>query len=57
MVNKVFLVGRLGKDPVIKHFQNDSAIAEFSIATTENYKDQGGETGKEVTDWHNIKPA
>lgn len=54
MVNKVFLVGRLGKDPVIKHFQNDNAVAEFSIATTESYKDKEG-NWKEITDWHNIK--
>lgn len=54
MVNKVFLVGRLGKDPVIKHFQDGGAIAEFSIATSENYKDKEG-IWKEVTDWHNIK--
>ena len=54
MVNKVFLIGRLGKDPVIKHFQNDSAIAEFSLATTESYKDKEGKW-VEITDWHNIK--
>lgn len=54
MVNKVFLVGRLGKDPVIKHFQNDGAIAEFSLATTESYKDREGKWN-EITDWHNIK--
>lgn len=54
MVNKVFLIGRLGKDPVIKHFQNDSAIAEFSLATTESYKDKEGKW-VELTDWHNIK--
>ena len=54
MVNKVFLIGRLGKDPVIKHFQNDSAIAEFPLATTESYKDREGKWN-EVTDWHNIK--
>ncbi|MFN8287204.1 MAG: single-stranded DNA-binding protein [Chitinophagales bacterium] len=54
MVNKVFLIGRLGKDPVIKHFQNDSAIAEFSLATTESYKDREGKWN-EITDWHNIK--
>src|ERR1700691_6526395 len=53
MINKVFLIGRLGKDPVIKHFQNDSAIAEFSLATSESYKDKEG-NWKEVTDWHNI---
>ena len=54
MVNKVFLVGRLGKDPVVKHFQNDGAIAEFSLATTESYKDREGKW-VEITDWHNIK--
>lgn len=54
MANKVILLGRLGKDPVIKHFQNDSAIAEFSLATTDNYKDREGKW-VDVTDWHNIK--
>jgi single-strand DNA-binding protein len=54
MVNKVFLIGRLGKDPVVKHFQNDNAIAEFSLATTESYKDKEGKWN-EITDWHNIK--
>jgi single-strand DNA-binding protein len=54
MVNKVFLIGRLGKDPVIKHFQNDNAIAEFPLATTESYKDREGKW-VEVTDWHNVK--
>ncbi|MFN8322131.1 MAG: single-stranded DNA-binding protein [Chitinophagales bacterium] len=54
MVNKVFLIGRLGKDPVVKHFQNGGAIAEFSLATTESYKDKDG-NWKEITDWHNVK--
>lgn len=54
MVNKVILIGRLGKDPVIKHFQNDSAIAEFSLATTESYRDKEGKWN-DITDWHNIK--
>lgn len=54
MVNKVFLIGRLGKDPVIKHFQNDGAIAEFPLATTEAYKDREGKW-VELTDWHNVK--
>lgn len=54
MINKVILIGRLGKDPVVKHFQNDNAIAEFSLATTENYKDKEGKW-QEITDWHNIK--
>jgi single-strand DNA-binding protein len=54
MINKVILIGRLGKDPVIKHFPNDNAIAEFPLATTESYKDKEG-NWKELTDWHNIK--
>jgi single-strand DNA-binding protein len=54
MVNKVTLLGRLGKDPVVKHFSDTNAIAEFSLATTENYKDKEGKW-VEVTDWHNIK--
>ncbi len=54
MVNKVVLLGRLGKDPVIKHFSDNNAIAEFSLATTENYKDKEGKW-VELTDWHNIK--
>lgn len=54
MINKAILIGRLGKDPVIKHFQNDSAIAELSVATTENYKDREGKWN-EVTEWHNVK--
>jgi len=54
MINKVILIGRLGKDPVIKHFANDGAVAEFSLATSENYKDKEG-NWKEITDWHNIK--
>ena len=54
MVNKVTLLGRLGKDPVLKHFSENNVIAEFSLATTENYKDKEGKW-VEVTDWHNVK--
>jgi single-strand DNA-binding protein len=54
MVNKVTLIGRLGKDPVLKHFSNDNAIAEFSIATDESYKNKEGQK-VEQTEWHNIK--
>ena len=54
MVNKVTLIGRLGKDPVIKHFSNDNAIAEFSLATDESYKNKEGQK-VEQTEWHNIK--
>ena len=54
MVNKVILIGRLGKDPVIKHFSNDNAIAEFTVATSDNYKNKEGQW-VDVTDWHNVK--
>lgn len=54
MVNKVFLIGRLGKDPMIKHFDNGGAVAEFSLATDDSYKDKQGNK-VEQTDWHNIK--
>ncbi len=54
MVNKVFLIGRLGKDPVIKHFENGGAIAEFTLATDDSYKDRQGNK-VDQTDWHNVK--
>lgn len=54
MINKVTLLGRLGKDPVLKHFSETNVIAEFSLATNEYYKDKEGKR-VEVTDWHNIK--
>jgi single-strand DNA-binding protein len=47
-------LGRLGKDPQIRHFSNDNAIAEFPLATTDVYKDKEGKF-VEQTDWHNIK--
>jgi single-strand DNA-binding protein len=54
MVNKVILVGNLGKDPVIKRFSETNAIAEFSLATSERYRDKEGNL-QNITDWHNIK--
>ena len=53
-VNKVILIGNLGKDPEIKSFENGGKIANFSIATTENWKDQQSGEKKSRTDWHNI---
>lgn len=52
-VNKVILIGNLGKDPEVKYLEGGVAVANFSIATTESYKDK---TGKKVdqTEWHNI---
>lgn len=54
MVNKVALLGRVGKDPVIKSFNNGGKVAEFSIATDDSYKDKSGNK-VEQTDWHNIR--
>jgi len=52
-VNKVILVGRVGKDPEIKYLDGGTAVANFPLATSESYKDKSGEK-KEVTEWHNI---
>lgn len=53
-VNKVILVGRLGKEPEIRSFENGNSVATFSIATSEVYKDKTTGERKEITDWHNI---
>lgn len=52
-INKAILVGNLGKDPEIRHLDNDLSVANFPIATTENYKDRNGDW-QEKTEWHNI---
>lgn len=52
-VNKVILVGNLGKDPELRYTASGTAVANFSLATTERYKDRDGQT-QEKTEWHNI---
>ena len=52
-INKVILVGHLGKDPEIRTFENGSQMASFSLATTEVRKDKDGNR-IEMTEWHNI---
>ena len=52
-LNKVLLIGNVGKDPEVRHFEGGGSVANFSLATTERYKDRNGET-KDVTEWHNI---
>ena len=52
-VNKVILVGRLGKDPEIRHTNGGDSVATFSLATSESWKDRGGDK-QEKTEWHNI---
>lgn len=53
-VNKVILVGNLGKDPEVRYLENGTAVANFTIATSESYKDKN--TGERVTqtEWHNV---
>jgi len=52
-VNKVILVGNLGKDPEVRYTPSGKAITSFSIATTENWKDKEGNK-QEKTEWHKI---
>lgn len=52
-VNKVILIGRLGKDPELKYTPSGAPVAKFSLATDESFKDRSGEMQKH-TEWHNI---
>ena len=53
-VNKVILVGNLGKDPVIRSMGSGDRVATFSLATSENWRDKATGERKEKTEWHNI---
>ena len=53
-VNKVILLGNLGKDPEIRSMQSGSKMANFSIATSKRWKDRSTQEQKEKTSWHNI---
>jgi len=53
-VNKVILIGRLGKDPVVRYMPNGDAVANFSVATSETWKDKSSGEKQEKTEWHNI---
>ena len=52
-VNKVILVGNLGKDPEVRHLESGTVVASFSLATSETYKDKSGQKVTQ-TEWHNI---
>ena len=52
-VNKVILVGLLGKDPEVRHLENGVNVASFSLATTETITNKNGEK-QDLTEWHNI---
>lgn len=53
-INKVILVGNLGKDPESRTFQNGGKVVSFSVATSENWKDRNTGERKEKTEWHNV---
>jgi len=53
-VNKVILIGNLGKDPEVRRMENGTAKASFTLATSESYRDRTTNEQKTITDWHNI---
>ena len=53
MVNQVILIGNLGKDPEVRRLESGAAVAKFSLATNETYKDKEGNR-QTLTEWHNI---
>ena len=53
MVNRVILIGNLGRDPEVRRLENGAMVAKFPIATNESYKDRNGEW-QQQTEWHDI---
>jgi single-strand DNA-binding protein len=53
-INKVILVGHLGKDPEVRYLESGIAVARFSLATSENYKDKTSGERRSTTEWHHI---
>ena len=53
-VNKVILIGNLGRDPEVRYLPSGDAVANFSIATTEKWKDKASGEMKEATEWHRV---
>jgi single-strand DNA-binding protein len=54
-VNKVILIGNLGKDPEVRAFQNGGRVCSFSVATSENWKDKTTGERKDKTEWHKVE--
>lgn len=52
-LNKVILIGRLGKEPTMRFMPNGEAVCNFSVATSEKYTDKNGQR-QEATEWHNV---
>lgn len=53
MLNKVILIGRLGRDLEVRYMPNGEAVCNFSVATSESWKDKNGQR-QESTEWHNV---
>lgn len=53
-VNKVILIGNLGRDPEVRHAQDGSKIVNLNVATSENWKDKNSGERKEKTEWHRV---
>ena len=53
-LNKVMLIGNLGKDPEVRTFANGGKVCNFSIATSESWKDRNSGERQEKTEWHNV---
>ena len=53
-VNKVILIGNLGKDPEVRRLESGAVVATFPIATSEIYTDRNSGQKKEITDWHDV---
>lgn len=53
-LNKVMLIGRVGKDPEVRYLPSGNAVVNFSLATSEKWKDKASGEKKEATEWHRI---
>lgn len=53
-VNKVILIGNLGKDPEVRHLGNGAVVANITIATSESYQDKATGERRDITDWHDV---
>ncbi|MEM1215739.1 MAG: single-stranded DNA-binding protein [Bacteroidota bacterium] len=54
MVNRVILIGNLGRDPEVRRLENGAVVAKFSVATNENYKDRSTGEWQSQTEWHDV---
>ena len=53
-VNKVIILGNVGKDPEVRHMQNGDSVVSVSVATSESWKDKNSGESKENTEWHRV---